>query len=206
MKPLLKIVLVFLLSFGPQQAWALMELSANFGYDKKVYGSEKQNSHVRRSYSTSLAYYLFARTALEFNYYHSRETTTEKTNLRVQGTTVDLVGLQNRVDTNVYGIGVRQALAGRHALVRPFLSLGYAKQFMQDVTDYNFEASNGETATLNSGVTKRRQDSVFATFTLQLRVTQTLALNASVRTLFPAFEFSEAADDLRYSAGFTWIF
>lgn len=200
------VLTLFFLLLSPS-AEALMELAGNFGYDKKVYGSERQNSLVRRSYSASLAVYLFSRTALELNYYMSRETTTEKTNLNVQGTTVNLVGLQNRVDSHVYGIGIRQALNGREAFIRPFISLGYAKQFVQDVTEYNFvEQTAGGSVNLNGGVTKRREDSVFGTLTLQFRLTQLLALNASVKTLFPAFEFNRAADDLRYMAGFTWIF
>jgi hypothetical protein len=187
------------------QAHAITELSASVGYDKKVYGSERQNNQVRKHLNSSVALYLFSNTAIELNFMTARETTTEKTSLRIQGTDIDLTGLENKVDTNVYGIGIRQALAGRNAIVRPFLSLGYAKQFVSDITEYTFQGPLG-VATLNGGRNKRRIDSVFGTFTLQLRLTQTLAINASVRTLFPAFEFSEARDDLRYSAGFTWIF
>lgn len=187
-------------------AYSIIELSGNFGYDKQVYGSERQNALVRRSYNSSIAVILFSRTALELNYSHGIETTTEKTDLVVTGTTVRLAGLQNKVTSNVYGIGLRQAFAGRDALFRPFLSMGYAKQFIEDLTEYNFVQADGSTLNLNSGVFKRRQDSVFATFSLQFRLTQHLALNGSVKTIFPAFEFNRAADDMRYSLGFSWIF
>lgn len=186
-------------------ARAIVEFTGNFGYDKKVYGSERQNDQVRRSYSSSIAFYFTSRMAFELNYYHGKETSTEVTRLRVQGTDVDLVGLQNRVETNVYGAGLRLALADRNAFLRPLVSLGYAKQFVSDLTEYNFEGPAGN-ATLNGGLTKRRSDSVFGAFTLQLKITAGLSFNASVRTLFQAFEFNRAGDDLRYMFGFSWIF
>lgn len=186
-------------------AHAIVEFTGNFGYDKKVYGNERQNDQVRRSYSTSVAIYFTSRMAFEVNYYHGEETTTEVTRLRVEGTNVDLVGLQNRVETNVFGAGLRLALADRNAFLRPLISLGYAKQFVNDLTEYNFEGPDGS-ATLNGGLTKRRSDSVFGAFTLQLKITAGLSFNASVRTLFQAFEFNRAGDDLRYMFGFSWIF
>jgi uncharacterized protein YhjY with autotransporter beta-barrel domain len=196
---------LFALCLSPR-AMAIIELSGNFGYDKKVYGSERQNALVRRSYNASLAVILFSRTALELNYSHGLETTTEKTDLLVTGTTVRLAGLQNKVTSNVYGIGLRQAFAGRDAVIRPFLSMGYAKQFIEDLTEYNFVMPDDSALNLNSGINKRRQDSVFATFSLQFRLTQTLALNGSVKTIFQAFQFNRAADDVRYTVGFSWIF
>lgn len=188
-------------------AFAAVELSGNFGYGKTVYGAQKENDIVNRTYSGSLAFYFAQRTAIEFNFYHNRETTTNRTVIPISGTDLDITELQNKVHSNVYGVGLRQALAGRESLIRPLLSLGYAKQMIYDVTEYSFYNNDTNASfKFNDGETKSRSDSVFATFTLQIRITQGLSLNGSVQTVFPAFDFDLASDNIKYSAGFTWIF
>lgn len=207
MKTMLRYFIFFCALTIVSDAYAIFELSGNFGYGKTVYGPERESDIVNRTYSGSLAFYFAQRTALELNYFHNRETTTNRSVIPITGTNIEVTELQNQVSTNVFGVGLRQALAGRKALIRPMISLGYAKQLIYDVTEYTFQnTTTGEILRLNDGETKRRNDSVFGSFTLQLRITQGLSLNGSVQTVFPAFQFDLAKDNLKYTAGFTWIF
>jgi hypothetical protein len=47
---------------------------------------------------------------------------------------------------------------------------------------------------------------MFGAFTLQLRLTERFSLKGSVKSLFPAFEFNKAKDNLKYLVGFSWVF
>lgn len=191
----------------PANSWAITELSGSFGYQKNVFGENRESDIVTRSYSASVAFYFWTRTALEFNFFHNREDTTNRSSIPVSGTDVEVREIQNQVTTNVYGIGLRQSLAPRDAIIRPLISLGYAKQYISDVTEYTFfDTDTNEEFKFNDGETKLNDDSVFATFSLELQITRGLSLRGSVRSVFPAFEFKRADENLKYMAGFTWMF
>ena len=197
---------LFLLFLVPR-AWGYVEFSAEFNYDKQVYGPDRNSSLVQRVYSGSIASYLFAQTALELNFSIREEITTDNNNIAVDGTSTSISGYQNNVENTVYGIGIRQALAGRGAFIRPMISLGYAKQFVRSYTDYRFTDNNtGQTVTVTDDIQKSRTDSVFATFVLQFRLTKHLAIRGSINTVFPAFDYDLAKDNLKYMLGMTWIF
>lgn len=194
--------LLFLIS---TPAYSIIELNGEFGYQKQVYGSTRQNDVVTRTYSGAIAFYFLSMTALEFNYSQEENITTEHNALAISGTSYSLIGMQNRVESYNYGVGLRQALAGKNAWLRPTISLGYARQFVADQTTYTFRNdTNGVSFESADPKFKRRTDSVFATFGLQLALTKTMALRASVNTLFPAFEFDLAQDNMKYLVGFTW--
>ena len=205
MKRLLCLIL-FCLFYLPK-SYGYAEFSAQFQYSKQVYGEDRQNSVVDRTYSGSLATYLFGQyTALEFNYSVGEEITTQNETVPVDGTNTSLTGYQNTAENTVYGVGIRQAFASKRAFFRPMISLGYAKQFLRGYTDYKFtDTTTGTTVTVTDDIQKTRTDSVFATFSLQLRFTQHLAFRGSVNTVFPAFEYDQAKDGLKYLLGFTWI-
>lgn len=198
------LLICLLFSFS---SYAYTELSGSFAYQKNVFGEDKESDIVTRSYSGSVAFYFLTKTAIEFNYFHNREDTTNRASIPVSGTTVDVTQIENRVTTQVFGLGLRQSLAPRGSFIRPLLSLGYAKQLISDITEYTFEdRDTGEVLDFNDGETKRSDDSIFATFSLELRLTAGIALNGSVRTVFPAFEFDRAGENLKYMAGMTWMF
>jgi hypothetical protein len=97
--------------------------------------------------------------------------------------------------------------APRTARLIPGISMGYAKQFL----DYNSDLTIEDTSTkaqakIYRATTKQRVDSVFGTFSLQLRMTERLGLKASVKTLFPAFKLDKARDNVKYSFGLSWVF
>lgn len=191
----------------PLRGQAITELSGSFGYQKNVFGENKESDIVTRSYSASVAFYFWTRTAVEFNFFHNREDTTNRSAIPVSGTDVEVREINNQVTTDVYGIGLRQSLSPRDAIIKPLISLGYAKQFVSDVTEYTFyDTDTNEQFKFNDGETKSKEDSVFATFSLELQITHGLSLRGSVRSVFPAFEFERADENLKYMAGFTWMF
>lgn len=207
MKLSAKILFFFCVFFSTENAFALFEMTGEFGYKTQVYGNDRANDLTERVYSGSIAMYLFERTALELNYSYSDTITDEHQSIPITGTNVNIVGMVNTVETTVYGIGIRQLFADRKAFLRPLLSLGYAKQFTEDYTDITIQNDGGGPITLlRSDESKYQNDSVFASFSLELRLARFLALRGSVHTVFPAFEFDKIRDYQRYTAGFTWIF
>ncbi len=189
------------------KSFAFSELTAEFGYGRHVYGTHDQNTELSRTYSGSLAQYFFETTALEFNYSYDSEVTTENDTVSISGTGYSIVSMQNTVNTTVYGIGLKQALAGRKAFIRPVFSFGYAKQFLESWTDYTFQNDTTKSRfTTKQGPYKGRSDSAFAAFSLQLKMTETFSLEGTIKTVFPAFKTGLAKNNIKYTAGFTWFF
>lgn len=205
-RPLFRIIIILLIFCIPIQAIARLELGGEFGYDKQVYGSNRQNKLVSRTYSGSMAIYFLTYTALELNYAYGEEITTENDEIEIPDTYYSVTSMQNKVITNSYGIGLRQALSGRGSRIRPLISLGYANQRTKDSTDMTFENDYLGTSTLVKGdITEKKVDSLFGSFMLQIYLTKGFYIKGSVKTIFPAFDFDKAKDDLRYLAGFSWL-
>lgn len=199
-------ILFILLVILPMEAFAIMEFSFDFGYDRQIYGAERKNSVVSRNYSAGISSYLFDLTALDLNFSNTQDITTQKDRYTV-ASGIDVVSQQNRVRTNVFGVGVKQMLAGRGARITPIISAGYARQFLNSSGDITIEnTANSVQSTLNLTETKQRYNSVFGSFILQIKLTERFSLKGSVRTLFPAFEFNKARDNIKYLVGFSWIF
>jgi hypothetical protein len=188
------------------QAHALMELSGSFSYDKTVYGDQRQNKITNRTWAGGVAIFLFNSTALELNYSNSEEETIENEVIPLSGFNVSVVGTQQTVQNEVFGVGLRQVLGHRKARIVPSISLGYAKQFITSWSDATYrDDSTLAELTTTSDPTKSRTDSVFGTFTVKLNLTQRLSLTGSVNTLFKAFETDQARDNLKYRVGFSWV-
>lgn len=203
----MKSVFSLLICLVPVTSWAVVnEVSFDFGYDRQIYGLQRQNSSITRSYAGGLSTYIFDYTAIDLNASRSQDVTTENDRYTV-ASGVDIVGQQNRVTSFVYGVGLKQMFAPRTARLIPGISMGYAKQFVHYNSDFTVENTATSARTIiTSGVTKQRIDSVFGTFSIQLRMTERLSLKGAVKTLFPAFEFDKARDNVKYSVGFSWIF
>jgi hypothetical protein len=201
-----KFVLLMFAIF-PISSFAIVnEIAFDFGYDRTIYGLDRQNSTVTRSYSGSLSTYIFDYTAIDLNASRTQDVTSEHETYSV-ATGVDLIGQNNRVTTTVYGIGLKQMFAPRSARLIPGLSLGYAKQFINYDSDLTIQDTSSKAeSTITRATTKQRIDSVFGTFSLQLRLTERLNLKASVKTLFPAFQPDKARDNIKYAFGFSWVF
>lgn len=193
--------------FWTGQVWSFNELGFDFGYNKQMYGQDRQNSIVNRNYSANIASYFTSNLALELNYSQGQQITTENESIAIAGTQFRVTGTQNRVTNIVYGGGLRLLLTSRQARIRPFISVGYANQEIQDATDYTFyDISNNIVTTSTTEVKKQTIESVYGSFGLQIGVTQHFAIKGSVQTVFEAFKTERAGDNLRYMAGLTWIF
>lgn len=185
----------------------IYEVGGNFGYDKQVYGTNRENSVTGRTYSGSLAFYLFQYTALELTYSENDRRTMETRNLAIEGTDFSLVSASNKVKSYYYGIGFRQQLGPKRAFLVPLISIGYAKQFIEGTSEFTYENdNNGMIISQKFEDPRQRIDSVFATFSLKLSLTRTISLNGTIKTVFKAFEIDRARDNMRYTAGLSWIF
>lgn len=203
----MKNLLLAILLYIPAQSFAIVnEIALDFGYDRQIYGLQRQNSIVTRTYSAALSTYIFDYTAIDLSASKSQDITTENQRYTV-ATGIDLVGQQNRISSTVYGVGIKQMFAPRTAWLIPGISLGYARQSLDYQSDLTIENTTTKARTvLDGGTTQQKVDSVFGTFSLQFKMTERLSLKASVKTLFPAFEFNKARDNIKYSFGFSWIF
>lgn len=185
-------------------SWALFEISGEYGLDRQVYGTDRQNEITSRTYSASLALYLFNYTAIEFNYGQTRTITDERYPVTT-GAEFEAASKIGTVEIESYGLGIRQAFAPRKARFVPTLSLGYAKRFARDYTSGVIRRnSDGATFEYVTATSKLRFDSVFATLGLNIRLTRMLSLRVSAQTIFKAFEFNRAQDNMKYLAGFSW--
>jgi hypothetical protein len=199
-------LILFLLYIPVVCSAGIYELDFDFGYDRQIYGTSRQNSVISRNYSVGFSSYLFDLTALDFNLANSQDITSENDRYTV-ATGYDVVAHQNRVKTNVYGVGIKQMLAGRGSRIIPVISVGYAREFVTSSGDITVEnTSSLARSMVNLKETKQRYNSVFGAFSLQLKLTDRFSLKGTVKTIFPAFEFNKARDNVKYSAGFSWIF
>lgn len=186
------------------QVFAMYELNGSFGYSKQVYGANRQNSLVARSYSGAFAVYFLSYTAIEFNCSQSQDTMTENDTIAVTDN-IDIVSIQNKVKTNIYGIGIRQALPIMRQFIVPVFSIGYAKQVKSSKTTYTLD-DDGERKVIQVSSERTYNHSAFGSFMLKINLSRTISLTGSVKTVFPAFEFSQARDNVSYEAGLSIMF
>lgn len=199
----LVITFLFFFTFVPS-SWGLVEFGMNAGYDKQYFGADRGSSMTSLTYSGSLAFYFWKNIAFELNYSQTEDETFQKYNEDITQD-VSITQLNNRVFTKVYGAGFRISLGSKTARIIPMFSMGYAKQFVEDETTYRlFDSTDSSTTNLTYLNPKKTIESVFGTFILQFKITQRFTLKASVKTVFKAFEFSQAKDYLKYLVGFSW--
>jgi len=182
---------------------AVSELSAEYGYSKQIFGEDRNSDAISRSYSGSFATYFLTLTAIEFNYYYNKDVVTQRNNIEAPDSWT-VTEQRHEIVTSVYGVGLRQSLAPMKSPVRPIISLGYARMFKESSDYVTFERA-GTVVSGKYDSDKERDDSVFATIALQIFLSQRMSLKLSVKSIFPAFEFNKAKDDLKYMAGFSWI-
>lgn len=200
-----KLCFIFMFFLVPLVSHSLVEFSGNVGYNRQVYGVSRENKKIGKTYGTSIAMYLFGRTAIELNYSINESITNENTEISVNSN-LDLINLNNTIETKIYGIGLRQAFAGKRARFRPSISFGYAKYIVDNDSVYSFR-TKGTLQTFrvmeDKGVVK--SDSSFLTLNIQYYLTARLRLNASAKTVVSKTDFDQARDNLRYTVGFSWF-
>ena len=61
-------LLTAILFLFPLTSFAIVnEIAFDFGYDRTIYGKDRQNSNINRTYSGGLSTYFFDYTALDLN-------------------------------------------------------------------------------------------------------------------------------------------
>jgi len=203
---MLKRLLIFLSSLltAPELSYALVELSGEYGISQQVYGSLRNNNIESKTAGASVALYIYDYTAIELNYNQS-ETITDENNTLAIDSTYDMTRQINTINVYSYGVGIRQAFSSRKARFRPSISLGYARQFTSDSTMAYFRNNNTNQTFSVIGNSKRsRFDSVFGSFHLEVMLTRVFAIRGTIKTIFKAFEFNRAQDNMKYLVGFSW--
>lgn len=204
MKTLLSI---FLLILSFKASAIVFEVSGDFEYDKQRYGTNRENSVVSRSYSAGISAYIFSTTAIDLSYSFTNDITSNNERYTITGYSVDHISDQQRVETSDYGIGIKQMLLPKGYVVTPVVSVGYAREFVKSSSDTTYlNTATGTNFYYNAGTTKYATNSVFGIFSLQFHLTDRLSLKGSVKTIFPAFDFNKAKDNIKYSFGFSWMF
>lgn len=189
------------------RAWAVFEVGGNYSYDRQVYGEDRKDYSTERTYSAYLAKYLFNLTAIEVNLSHSRSVTVGYPDALIEGTTYKVTQTRTDVETDTWGVGIRQSFASREAFLVPMLSLGYARQIAYATGYLEFtNTTTGNSFISDNPESKRSQNSVFGTFTLKLRLTKLLSITGSANTVFPAFKLDQVRNNLKYAVGFSWMF
>ncbi len=202
----LKILFLFIFIFPLKSMAGSYELDFDFGYDRQIYGANRQNSVVSRNYSGGISAYLFDLTAIDLNYSNNQDTNSQNDRYTVQAG-LDVIAQQNRVKTNVYGVGIKQLLAGRGSRIIPSINVGYAREFVTSSGDITVQNTVTSAQTVfHLAESKQRYNSAFGAFSLQLKLTERFSLKGSVKTIIPDFEFNKAKDNLKYLVGFAWIF
>ena len=201
-----KLIFLSIISLIGLNSFAATEIDFEFGYDKQVFGTEREDKSTSRSYSGSIAFYFLSMTAIEFNYSEEEDET-----LNIINSSVDPVvrptSFSQTIKSVNYGVGIRQALASRKSFLIPTISIGWARSKVQDTTVSSYTVvSDNSTVTFTDGPNVNESDSVFASFALKIRLTKRMSLKGSVNTVFEAFKTEEARDQLSYRAGLSWIF
>lgn len=202
----IKLILTFFSIILSLKSFALLEIGADFSYDRNIFGTNGESKHTSRSWRGSMAAYLWQYTALEFNYNDSEDETIIRDTAEYTDLAITILGQQTTVQTQTYGVGLRQAFTSRKSLIQPSISLGYAKSFKKTTSDYTVrDDSTGNVFTSVQPSIKERIDSMFGTFSLKLRMSKRFGLRGSIQTYIKAFDWGGAKDDLRYTVGLTWL-
>ena len=98
-------------------------------------------------------------------------------------------------------------LAPKDFVIVPMISIGYAKDVTNSRSDITFENINTLVrTTVPYDESDSKTDSLYGAFILQIKVTQRFSLKGSVKTIFPYGDYNKARDNLKFLAGFSWLF
>ena len=182
------------------KTYGFVEITGQYGHDSQAFG--KGSKVVSRTYSGSLAFYLFGLSAIELNLSQNKNTVTDDAP-RIIDSNLTVLSQKDRVRTTVYGVGIRQALATKNAFIQPSLSFGHAKQKRKGNVEYTFN-DRGSLKARTFQSEDSEIDSAFASLGIRLRMTSRLMINMSVKTVFPWFKVDQAKNNVKYLAGLSW--
>lgn len=191
--------LILLLSLSNISQAAFVDFSANYWYSEQLHGIEDENKIVSQTVGVNWAWYIWSVTAIELNYSQTINEDDYNTDLTDGSDTINRI--YKRTINQVYGIGLRQALAGRNSMIIPSIFIGIAKQTSKEETTY---VING--ASLIDDPEEIEQESGQISVALRIRVTELMGFRLSARSVFPDFDTSKIRNNVTYSAGLSWVF
>lgn len=180
-----------------------IELSGDYGFSKRIFGSDKDYVLERTSYSGKMAFYFFFYTALEFNYSKIIDVV-ENSNEVALSSNIAIEKTKSQSITDAYGIGLKQALNSPRGFLVPSISFGYAKMYKESDTTYTINV-DGTINQINVTGNSERQDSSFGEAALKINLTRFMYLEGSIKTIVRGLKFEEAKDFIIYGAGISWI-
>ncbi|MAX67578.1 MAG: hypothetical protein QF441_06880 [Bacteriovoracaceae bacterium] len=208
-----KKILFVLFAFMPTLVFGYVDLELSYTYsERKIDGVETDLNPepgsavtITQGYSFNWAWYIWEYTALELNYSETNQKLVDDRQVKTSDDTITIKQQEDTVITQVSGVGIRQAFAGRKARIIPSLALGYAQYTTSGTTNYLLDVSGTE-ATIEEEQDKEVFSSSYAAFSLRFKFTQLMGLTLSAKTVMPEFDTSVASDNVTYSAGFSWMF
>lgn len=194
-----KIVLTLSILLSSFSTHAFVDFSANYWYSEQLYGIEDENKIISQTVGVNWAWYIWSTTAIELNYRQTVDEDDFNTDVSDGSDTINRV--YKRATTKVYGVGIRQAFAGRKARIIPSLFIGTAKQTTKEKTTFviNNNVADGKP-------TEVEQNSGQVSIALRIRITDLMGLRFSARSVFPDFDTSQIKNNVSYSAGLSWVF
>ena len=200
------LLLLLLLPVTSTVSFAYTEISAQYSRQEQVYGDERQNQLTTDTVYGSIALYFLRNTALELNYTDEKqEDQVSSAEVMLRGVAVTLRSLKH-VRTAIYGLGIKQSLAGRRSTFRPAVSIGYARKTVHDSTTFTMYDVTGNTSSTATEVSPVvRQNSVFAALSLGVRLGRRISWTSSVQTVFKSSRIDRVSDNIKYMTGLSLI-
>jgi hypothetical protein len=197
------LISLLLVCFIPK-AFAIIEITANYTFSKQIYGAEDltddqldvADTSITKSYQLVWNWYIWGYTAIDINF--SREST------EIQQTLTDgtqTINISTQLEGQTQGIGLRQAFAGKDAAIRPSIAIGYAKQKFNNIKNYSVDG-----VAVGPIKESSEYDSTYVTLSFRLAFSKLMGLTLGGTTVVPGTDFGLASRNLKYFAGFSWIF
>ena len=209
--------ILILLLFITTQAYSYVDFNLSYTHSiKKVDGivteAEPEPGSAQTTsigYSANWAWYIWEYTALELNYSSTTQRLLDDREVSTtDASSGDPVTIKERdsiILTEVAGVGIRQAFASRKSRIVPSLAIGYAQYTTSGSTKYTIDF-NGIEGSFDQEQEKTIFSSSYATFSLRFKITKLMGFTLAAKTVMPEFDTDQAANNMTYSAGFSWIF
>lgn len=206
------VIRIFVLAFGlivSNHVFSYVDLGVNYSYNQQIIDADKNLSgeavSVTKTISAYWSWYIWEYTALEFSYSRSDNNMTDNRPIQDDSASFVIKEVENKVTTEVQGIGLRQSFANRKARFIPSLGLGYARVVERGITHYTVNTGGAD-----QRLTQENEEEVYSssymTVSFRIRLTELMGITVGAKTVVPEFDLSDAEKNLTYNAGFSWIF
>jgi hypothetical protein len=182
-----------------------IELDGSYSWEKYYYGTSNENQFYNKSWLGSVAFLPWALTAIQLDYVQGQSILLADQDYPA-GSNNSVVYQKTDVETQTFSINLRQAFTGSNSIIRPMVSLGWARRFTLNsgYTDYR-DNQSGEVTRFFTPDQDLKQDLTQLAFYLKIRIFNGFFLTLSLRTLFEGFEIAKANQNLRFFVGISWL-